>query len=66
MQSYTYFWNNTSFAKVFFVLPCRDDLQIVSKQLALIPTMYTIGDDVHIVSTNYHITICTKPILLQA
>ena len=34
------FWNNISFSKVFFALLRSDDLQIVSKPLALIPTIY--------------------------
>lgn len=37
------FWNNISFSKVFFALLRSDDLQIVSKPLALIPTIYIGG-----------------------
>ena len=37
--------------KDFFIQSCRDNLQIISKPLALMPRMDTNRDDVHIVST---------------
>jgi hypothetical protein len=45
------FLEQMRFWEKIFCAACRDDLQIVSPPLALMPTMYTIGDDVHIIST---------------